>query len=125
MPIGKNSIKRVVNNGYSKIESTAPDMENSTVEKKLPKEEKKSPAKRKAAPKAEEAKTAKKAPTAKAAKKAPSDKSAPKAKADATEKEEPKPENKAQNQTENKNPDLISGENIKVSVGDKMPNYLL
>ena len=31
MPIGKNSIKRVANNGYSKVKSTAPDMENSSV----------------------------------------------------------------------------------------------
>lgn len=31
MPIGKNSIKRVANNGYSKVNSSAPDMENSTV----------------------------------------------------------------------------------------------
>ncbi len=31
MPIGKNSIKRVANSGYSKVVSTAPDMENSTV----------------------------------------------------------------------------------------------
>lgn len=30
MPIGKNSIKRV-SDGYSKVKSTAPDMENSTV----------------------------------------------------------------------------------------------
>lgn len=30
MPIGKNSIKRVTNNGYSKVKSEAPDMENST-----------------------------------------------------------------------------------------------
>ena len=30
MPIGKNSIKRVANNGYSKVKSEAPDMENST-----------------------------------------------------------------------------------------------
>lgn len=29
MPIGKNSIKRVTNNGYSKVTSSAPDMENS------------------------------------------------------------------------------------------------
>ena len=29
MPIGKNSIKRVSNNGYSKVKTTAPDMENS------------------------------------------------------------------------------------------------
>ncbi len=31
MPIGKNAIKRVTNNGYSKVESSAPDMENSSV----------------------------------------------------------------------------------------------
>ncbi len=31
MPIGKNAMKRVVNNGYSKVESSAPDMENSSV----------------------------------------------------------------------------------------------
>lgn len=31
MPIGKNSIKRVTNNGYSKVATKAPDMENSTV----------------------------------------------------------------------------------------------
>ena len=32
MPIGKNAIKRVSNNGYSNVKSTAPDMENSVVE---------------------------------------------------------------------------------------------
>ena len=31
MPIGKNAIKRVENNGYSKVQSSAPDMENSHV----------------------------------------------------------------------------------------------
>lgn len=31
MPIGKNSINRVKNNGYSKVKSTAPDMENSVI----------------------------------------------------------------------------------------------
>ncbi len=31
MPIGKNSIKRVVNGGYSAVKSEAPDMENSEV----------------------------------------------------------------------------------------------
>ncbi len=31
MPIGKNAIKRVENNGYSKVETSAPDMENSSV----------------------------------------------------------------------------------------------
>ena len=31
MPIGKNAIKRVENNGYSKVKTAAPDMENSHV----------------------------------------------------------------------------------------------
>ena len=37
MPIGKNAIKRVINNGYSNVKSEAPDMENSEVrEEKKP-----------------------------------------------------------------------------------------
>ena len=35
MPIGKNSIKRVTNSGYSNVKTTAPDMENSHVEEKV------------------------------------------------------------------------------------------
>lgn len=31
MPIGKNAIKRVENNGYSNVKSSAPDMENSEI----------------------------------------------------------------------------------------------
>ena len=31
MSIGKNSIRRAVNNGYSKVKTSAPDMENSEV----------------------------------------------------------------------------------------------
>ena len=31
MPIGKNAIKRVENNGSSKVKTEAPDMENSNV----------------------------------------------------------------------------------------------
>ena len=31
MPIGKNAIKRVENNGYSNVQTSAPDMENSVV----------------------------------------------------------------------------------------------
>lgn len=31
MSIGKSAIKRVENNGYSKVKTTAPDMENSNV----------------------------------------------------------------------------------------------
>ena len=42
MPVGKNALKRVTNNGYSKVATSAPDMENSIVEKEKsenPKEE--------------------------------------------------------------------------------------
>ena len=31
MPIGKNALKRVSNNGYSNVKATAPDMENSEI----------------------------------------------------------------------------------------------
>ena len=31
MPIGKNAIKRVKNNGYSNVETSAPDMEHSVI----------------------------------------------------------------------------------------------
>ena len=31
MPIGKNAIKRVENNGYSKVETSAPDIEHSVI----------------------------------------------------------------------------------------------
>ena len=34
MPIGKNAIKRVANNGYSNVKTSAPDMENSEIESK-------------------------------------------------------------------------------------------
>lgn len=32
MPIGENAIKRVKNNGYSQVQTSCPDMENSVVE---------------------------------------------------------------------------------------------
>lgn len=31
MPVGKNSLKRVTNNGYSKVAVSAPDMEHSEI----------------------------------------------------------------------------------------------
>ena len=43
MPIGKNALKRVSNNGYSNVKTAAPDMENSTVSESTP--EVKAPAK--------------------------------------------------------------------------------
>ena len=79
MPIGKSAIKRVADNGYSKVKTAAPDMENSTViakpdpqveEKLLPKTEA-APAVKKPAAKKAPAKTAvsKTAPKSQAAKK--------------------------------------------------------
>lgn len=44
MPIGKNAIKRVENNGYSNVASSAPDMENSIVAEPALSEQKASPA---------------------------------------------------------------------------------
>ena len=31
MPVGKNALKRVSNNGYSKVNTSAPDMEHSVI----------------------------------------------------------------------------------------------
>lgn len=100
MPIGKNAIKRVSNNGYSSVKSTAPDMENSVVaepkaneapktleapkkptEKKATKVSQKAEAK--ASPKAEPKAATKQAPKAEpkkaeAQKKAPAKKPTPK-----------------------------------------------
>ena len=59
MPIGKNAIKRVSNNGYSNVKSEAPDMENSVVAKPEKPASNKSTAKKKApAKKPAEAKSA-------------------------------------------------------------------
>ena len=98
MPIGKNAIKRVENNGYSNVKTSAPDMENSNVianpdvqvvEKLISPVEKT---------------TAKKAPAKKpAAKKAPAKKPAVKA-----EPKSPAKDNFA-----------------RVEVGDSMPYFLL
>ena len=52
MPIGKNSIKRVANAGYSSVKTEAPDMENSTevkLESEKPAVKKKAAATEKAA----------------------------------------------------------------------------
>ena len=66
MPVGKNSIKRVANNGYSKVVTEAPDMENSAVpveaepvkEAAVPLEVEKKPAAKKPAAKKSTAKKA-------------------------------------------------------------------
>ena len=85
MPIGKNAIKRVTNNGYSNVKSSAPDMENSVIEEKksAPAAVKKNPApkadaKKNTAPKAAVAKSAvtKKAAPKKASENKPAEKPA-------------------------------------------------
>ena len=109
MPIGKNAINRVKNNGYSNVESKAPDMENSVIanpdsqviEKMV---------------KPVEEKTAKKAPAKKtAAKKAPV-KEAPVAEAPAKKTPAKKPAAK-------KAP--VNDGFKRVEVGGEMPYYLL
>ena len=67
MPIGKNSIKRVANNGYSNVKTTAPDMENSTEISVATKKKAAAPAQKKVAAPAQ--KKAASAPKATAAKK--------------------------------------------------------
>ena len=111
MPIGKNAIKRVENNGYSKVKTAAPDMENSTVIANISKEvvdkmvkpvEEK--AKAKTAAKKTEVKTEEKKTATKTATKKPT------AKKPAVKKTEVKAE---KNGFE------------RVSVGGDMPYYLL
>lgn len=62
MPIGKNAIKRVANNGYSNVKTSAPDMENSevTVKTEAVAEIKKAAPKKVAAPKTTKASPKKK-----------------------------------------------------------------
>lgn len=110
MPIGKNAINRVKNNGYSNVETSAPDMENSVianpdkqvVEKMV---------------KPVEEKTAKKAPAKKTtAKKSPVKEEAPVAEAPA--KKAP-----AKKCAAKKSP---ANDGFKrVEVGNEMPYYLL
>ena len=87
MPIGKNAIKRVENNGYSKVKTAAPDMENSSVipniseevmEKMVKPVEKKTEAKKTAPAKKPATKKAEPVKTAPAKKAAPAKKSAAK-----------------------------------------------
>lgn len=88
MPIGKNAIKRVTNNGYSSTKTSAPDMENSVVieEPKAAEEKKAAVVEKSLSPKAKKT-VSKKTPTKaapvkknvpKAEKKSPSKKTAPK-----------------------------------------------
>ena len=101
MPIGKNSIKRVANNGYSNVKTDAPDMENSVVAEEATKPAKAAEKTAKAAP------VAKKQPAKKpCAKKATAPKKAEAPKAEPIEKN-------------------ISDDSSYVAVGEDMPVYLL
>lgn len=110
MPIGKNALKRVTNNGYSNVAVSAPDMEHSTVEevKEEPKKVAKAPkAAPKSATKSAPAKSSEKKP---AAKKPTSPKVKPEEKADKTEAKE-----------DFTRPDGF----VRVALGSDMPAYLL
>jgi hypothetical protein len=104
MPIGKNAINRVKNNGYSNVETSAPDMENSVIANPDPQVVEKMV-------KPVEEKTAKKAPAKKtAAKKAPAT-------------EAPAKKTPAKKPAVKKAP---ANEGFKrVEVGNEMPYYLL
>jgi len=117
MPIGKNAIKRVENNGYSKVKSTAPDMENSTVIAKISEEvmdkmvkpvEEKTKAKTTAKKPATKKVEAKAAPKKTEEKKAPAKKAATKVAAKKTTVKKAEKDGF-----------------VRVSVGNEMPYYLL
>lgn len=96
MPVGKNALKRVTNNGYSKVRASAPDMENSEIVNTEPKE-------------AEE-----KLETVATVKASPKKNTAPKTKKAPVKKPEIKNEDMAR-------PDGF----IKYSFGQELPTYLL
>ena len=101
MPIGKNALKRVENNGYSKVNSGAPDMENSEVVEQV------SPATTEEV--AEKKPAAKKATAKKCVAKKSTKKAAPKAAAPKAEKIEK----------------LGKDVEPSIAVGEKLPFYLL
>ena len=120
MPIGKNAIKRVTNNGYLGVKSEAPDMENSvSVEKAPEKKEVAKPAPKaqaKSAPKTTPKSTTK---TTKAAPKTAPKKAAPKSAPQKSLEKEPTlaPVNTAKK--------VVGKECEYFGVGDELPVYLL
>lgn len=112
MPIGKNAINRVKNNGYSNVETSAPDMENSVIANPDPQVVEKMV-------KPVEEKTAKKTASKKStAKKAP----AKKTEAVSVE-EKPAKKPAAKKPAAKKAPAKNGFE--RVEVGSQMPYYLL
>ena len=123
MPIGKNALKRVENNGYSKVKSTAPDMENSEVVEKVE-------APVKAEEKAVKSAPAPKKTTAKkpAAKKAPAKKPAVKVEAKAEEKpaeKAPVAKKPAAKKTAPKAKKVGKAVEPAIALGGELPYYLL
>ncbi len=111
MPIGKNSLKRVANNGYSNVKTDAPDMENSV--------EVKAPTTETAAKKTVTAKpTQKKKTEAKS-----SVKTAPKAKSE--KKPAPKPAEKVPSEKTEIAKSAAPTVKNYLNIGDEMPVWLL
>lgn len=108
MPVGKNALKRVSNNGYSKVNTSCPDMEHSEIAEPV-----KEPVK------AESKKTAPKKNTAPKEKKPP-------VKKPETEKAEKKAEPKTKTKNgekafANTHPDGF----VRFGLGDDLPVHLL
>lgn len=105
MPIGKNSIKRVTNNGYSKVTTSSPDMENST----------------EVTVKAEKPKKTVKKSAPKSAPKTAAKKSAPKTKKADTSTVIANPSPEVVALASASHPDGF----IRTALGDELPTYLL
>ena len=115
MPIGKNALKRVSNNGYSKVNTSAPDMEDSVIEP-----EKSEPIEKvsvKTAPKRNTAPKEKKAPVKK-----------PETEKAISKKTEKKPETKAKPQVNAKvKPEDVTHPDgfLRYGLGEELPAHLL
>ena len=120
MPVGKNSIKRVKNGGYSNVKTSAPDMENSTVIANISPEV----VEKMISPLKEKTETAENS-TKKVEK---VKKSAPVSKKQSTEKKSTKAQNVNKNiQKEAK--EVVSEKEdagfVRFGLGDNLPSYLL
>jgi hypothetical protein len=125
MPIGKNAIKRVSNNGYSNVKTTAPDMENSEVVEKIQVVEKKSTTPKATTKKVTKAVEAKK-PTPKQAEKKPQEKKAPSTPKKSMEKEPDFAPVKTAEKVVKKSETQTQKQDFqRFSLGDDLPYYLL
>ena len=120
MPIGKNALKRVSNNGYSNVKTSAPDMENSEVQESK-KEAAKKPTEKKAVPK-----------PAAAEKKSTEKKEASGVKKEEKEAKKPLAKKPAQKKTKSEIAPVAANEEtshpdgfVRIAFGDDMPIHLL